>query len=325
MFSLNYIGSKNKLWNFIQKIIDKYKPFDTFGDLFSGTGIISKNISDTYHCKIISNDIQYYSYVINKANLGIYTEKDIELINVKINEYNKLQGKVGFISTEYSEPKRLYFKNSNAQKIDAIRQKIEDDNLPENIYYYILASLLCAADKIANTSCVYGSFLKQFKKASLNELLLKEFKNFENKIEHKCLNLDVKEVKEEIDVIYLDPPYNARQYYTNYHLLETIALYDNPEIYGKTGLRKEEEKKSTFCSKQKALTSLEYLLENLRYKILILSYGDYGIISVENIKKLFRKYGKLKIYKKKYKQFKANKNVKEKEIYEYLFVLKKQK
>ena len=145
---------------------------------------------------------------------------------------NSIEGKSGFVSEEYSEngkSERLYFSEDNGKKIDAIRQEIEkwksSQKINENQYYFLLCSLLEAADKVANTASVYGAFLKQIKKSAQKklELVPSNFEITEN--QHEVYNEDANELIKKIegDILYLDPPYNARQYGANYHLLNTIA------------------------------------------------------------------------------------------------------
>jgi adenine-specific DNA-methyltransferase len=130
----------------------------------------------------------------------------------------------------------MYFSDENAMKCDAIRIQIEkwreEKIISEEEYYFLLASLLENVDKVANTASVYGAFLKNLKKSAQNIFQLKPANFYLNDDENKVYNLDVNDLIKNTshDVVYLDPPYNTRQYGANYHLLETIAKYDNPKI-----------------------------------------------------------------------------------------------
>ena len=108
------------------------------------------------------------------------------------------------------------------------------------------------------------------------------------------------------DILYMDPPYNTRKYDTNYHMLETIALYDDPEIRGKTGVRTETKKKSKYCQKKEATATFEALVRDSKFKYLLLSYNDEGIIPLEEIERIMSKYGRYKRYEKEHKRFKAD-------------------
>ena len=152
--TLNYIGSKKTLIPFIEKVIDENISKDDliFGDLFAGTGIVGQTLSKKF--RIISNDIEYYSFVVNNAVLKCSYSEELQK---KIDDLNKLEGKKGLISEEYSllgEKKRMFFTNKNVMKADSIRIKIEElkDSITIHEYYFLLASLLVTLDKLANTT-----------------------------------------------------------------------------------------------------------------------------------------------------------------------------
>ena len=140
---------------------------------------------------------------------------------------------------------------------------------------------------------------------------------------NKDANSLIKKVKG--DILYLDPPYNARQYSTNYHLLETISRYDNPVIKGKTGLRVCNKQKSKFCSKPQVKQVFEELISNANFKYIFLSYNDEGLMKLEDIKRILEKYGEYRCFATNYKRFKSdkdkNRNYKKSSTIEYLHCL----
>lgn len=222
---------------------------------------------------------------------------------------------------------RQYFSDYNAMKIDAIRLKIEEwknhQFINDNEYFFLLASLLESADKVANTASVYGAFLKHIKKSAQKEIILKpaEFDcgNTKSLIFNEDANNLITKIKG--DILYLDPPYNSREYGANYHLLNTIALYDDFIPKGKTGLR--EYDKSNWCKKDKVYKELETLIKNADFKFIFLSYNDEGLLSLKQIKEIFESQGKYSLKNKTYKRFKADNNRfnKKDETTEYLHIL----
>jgi adenine-specific DNA-methyltransferase len=332
---MNYIGSKNKLSKFIKSEIENVvgeMKRKVFCDLFAGTGAIGR-VFKTESKRIIANDFEYYSYVLNRNYIGNHEE--IEWFN-QVNELENLEGIEGFVYKNYclgSGSKRQYFSDENGKRIDAIRQKIEfwknRTKIDENQYYFLLSSLLENADAVANTASVYGAFLKHLKKSAQKTLQLKPA-NFDlNDAEHEVFNEDANFLIKKIegDVIYLDPPYNARQYGSNYHLLNTIAKYDNFTPQGKTGLR--EYKRSLYCQKREVENVFENLIENAQFRYIFLSYNNEGLMSVEKVKEVMEKYGKYDLVDKPYQRFKAdkteNRNHKASETLEYLHILEKVK
>lgn len=345
---MNYIGSKLSLINFIDDTISNKINMDydksslIFCDIFSGTGVVAKHFKEKGF-SIIANDLQYYSFV--RINHLIKNNEVLQFKKLPFNpiDYlNNLPGEKGFIYKNYSKTgtldnqyTRLYFTDENAMKIDSARMQIElwyQDNLINlNEYYFLISSLIESADKVANTASVYEAFLKKIKSSASKELVITPL---EYVINHNGANYEVYNEDSNIlinsikgDVLYLDPPYNTRRYHTNYHMLETIALYDNPEIKGKTGLRVDDSKKSDFSLKRKAALALEDLIEKADFKYIFLSYNNEGIITFDDIEKIFKKYGEYSVVSTEYKRFKSDKddrrNIKKGGVVEHIHYLKK--
>ena len=331
---MNYIGSKYKLSYFISSSVKSIVGEDLSGkifcDLFAGTGVVGRNFKKEVK-KVISNDMEFYSYVLNKNYIENHEFLDNEIY---IKELNETNGEEGFIFNEYSEngkANRLYFSEHNGKKIDAIRTKIEfwktEKKISSALYYFLLASLLESADKVANTASVYGAFLKKIKKTAQKELILEpaifEINSHSHEVYNEDSNLLIKKI--EGDILYLDPPYNAREYGANYHLLNTIAKYDNFTPKGKTGLR--DYSKSAFCKKKEVEKSFDDLIKNANFKYIFLSYNNEGIMSSETIKKILSNYGKYDLLTTEYQRFRAdkkeNRNHKASSTTEYLHILEK--
>lgn len=331
---MNYIGSKYKLSDFISSSVKSIVGDDLsdkiFCDLFAGTGVVGRNFKKEVK-KVISNDMEFYSYVLNKNYIENHEFLDNEIY---IKELNETNGEEGFIFNEYSEngkANRLYFSEHNGKKIDAIRTKIEfwktEKKISSALYYFLLASLLESADKVANTASVYGAFLKKIKKTAQKELILEpaifEINSHSHEVYNEDSNLLIKKIKG--DILYLDPPYNAREYGANYHLLNTIAKYDNFTPKGKTGLR--DYSKSAFCKKKEVEKSFDDLIKNANFKYIFLSYNNEGIMPSETIKKILSNYGKYDLLTTEYQRFRAdkkeNRNHKASSTTEYLHILEK--
>ena len=331
---MNYIGSKYKLSYFISSSVKSIVGEDLsdkiFCDLFAGTGVVGRNFKKEVK-KVISNDMEFYSYVLNKNYIENHEFLDNEIY---IKELNETNGEEGFIFNEYSEngkANRLYFSEHNGKKIDAIRTKIEfwktEKKISSALYYFLLASLLESADKVANTASVYGAFLKHIKKSAQKELILEpaifEINSHSHEVYNEDSNLLIKKI--EGDILYLDPPYNAREYGANYHLLNTIAKYDRFTPKGKTGLR--DYSKSAFCKKKEVEKSFDDLIKNANFKYIFLSYNNEGIMSSETIKKILSNYGKYDLLTTEYQRFRAdkkeNRNHKASSTTEYLHILEK--
>lgn len=329
---MNYIGSKLHLSSFIYGAVTQVVGEDlssySFCDLFAGTGAVGKLFQGKVQ-KIISNDREYYSYVINKAHFN----KQLSDYNCLIEELNNLQGIPGFIFNEYSEngkAGRLYFSESNGKKIDAICLKIKQwkkrSVIDEEMYLFLLSILIRGADKVANTASVYASYLKNLKQSARKEVLLCPVAlNHTDNTTYEVFQEDSNVLIEKIegDILYLDPPYNRREYASNYHLLNTIALYDTSFTpKGKTGVRKYAT--SSYCKKSEAVIALEELISKAHFRYVFLSYNNEGWISSENIRKIMEKYGRYSRFYSVYKRFKSqNTSIQNNITTEFIHILEK--
>lgn len=350
---MNYIGSKVKLREFLYSNIfdtlqkDNYKPLSecVFCDMFSGTGAVGMFMKDKVR-EVIANDKEYYSFVLNRnyiSNIELDSKIEHFFDELSSDEYTPpIEGKIyqnyclakqRFQSSQYLKYPdshiRQYFTDYNGAKIDAIRLKIESfrqkNLISDDAYYHLVASLLQSADRVANTASVYGAFLKHFKKSSLKKIILSPaaYKVWGNA--HRVYQQDSNELIKQIsgDILYLDPPYNAREYGANYHLLNTIALYDDFIPRGKTGLR--DYQRSSFCKKNQVSSALEELVKNAKFSYVFLSYNDEGLLGLEEIRSIFEKYGKYSVISLPYQRFKADntRNHKQDSTIEYLHILRK--
>ncbi len=308
---------------------------EIFCDLFAGTGAVGSCFKRKGY-KVVANDIQYYSYVLNRHYVGnngelFFSKLTDEISNLArvdadnrkkfvCNYLTNIRGVAGFIYKNYclggtrnkQEP-RQYLSDENGMCCDAIRQKIEawkqGDLITDDEYYFLIASLIESVDRYANTASVYGAFLKKLKKKAQNKLVLTPAELIINGGGNKVYNDDVNLVLDKIegDILYLDPPYNQRQYATNYHLLETIAKYDNPKIYGKTGLRNYQDQKSLYCSKAQVGKVFKDLILGAKMKYIFLSYNNEGLMSMQDIKKIMSLRGNYGYFTKEHNRFKADK------------------
>lgn len=334
MNTLNYIGCKQTLCGTLSHIIRTELPNLaqlSFLDMFAGTGSIAFRFQDlTASCS--ANDLEYYSYIINYALIKTNYSDKLQTI---INDCNQLPGIKGLTYTHYStneQCERMFFTPNNAQKCDAIRTYIEslkcNCSITTEEYYYLLASLLVSIDKVANTSCVYGAYLKEYKKASLKDLVVlpihtKTNINTDNNNVFNITAESLSQLEQTFDVVYMDPPYNQRQYSANYFPLNYIASYNESiTLKGKTGLI-EGYNKSNFCSKAKVYNSFKTILDNIQCKYIFISYNNEGLLSCDELQDLFSSYGELKLYKIPYKKFKAQKNVDGDKVFEYLWFINK--
>ncbi len=352
---MRFIGNKEKLLDGIyETVIDLGIKDGVFCDFFSGTSNVGRHFKEKGYT-IVSSDLLYFSYVLQKA----YIENNIDvefrelLKNVSTNQaklfstplekvlayLNNLKGIEGFIYKNYTEDGtrdktfvRKYFTGENGKRIDAQRKQIENWKnkklISENEYFILLACLIESVPFYANISGVYAAFLKGYDPRALKKLEVKPIKIYVSDKKHRVYNQNSMELvpKLEVDILYLDPPYNERQYAPNYHLLETIAKYDSPEIKGVTGMRDYTEQKSDFCNKASALKSLREIASQANYKYLLLSYNSEGIMPQKDILATLGEFGDVQLKEVDYLRFKSNGNgdsAHKKHIKEQIYLLRR--
>jgi adenine-specific DNA methylase len=232
---------------------------------------------------------------------------------------------------------RQYFTDENALRIDTFRSLFEewkDDNkINELEYYYLITSLLKGVNLVSNVSGTYAAYLKTWDKRALNPLKLEPVEIIPSKNKNRAFKRDANELIKEIhsDILYLDPPYNNRQYASNYFILELIAegwFKETPKIYGETGMREYNHQKSKYCSKTSALIALEDLIANSsKSQFIVLSYNNEGVISHAAIEKILARIGSVEIFTENHKRYRSiNQTVEDPQLtFENLFLVQPRK
>jgi adenine-specific DNA-methyltransferase len=319
-------------------------------DVFSGSGIVAryfKQFSDL----LIVNDLEKYAKTINECYLSNEDEIDVFLLweyYREIIEETRSHPAGGIISELYA-PKddtniqpdeRVFYTSRNALYIDTVRQFI--DTIPGEYQKYFLAPLLSEASIHANTSGVFKGFYKnkdtgigQFGGIGQDalrritgdiQLPFPVFSNF------NCDTIvcggdanTIIRMLPEVDVAYLDPPYNQHPYGSNYFMLNLILDYHYPENASKISGIPEDWNRSKYNKESHALKSLTELVENIKAKYVIVSFNSEGFISPGQMTKMLENFGKLQVLEIKYNAFRGGRNLNSREIHvkEYLYLLEK--
>jgi adenine-specific DNA methylase len=340
---VRYIGAKAKLTDFLKDSFLSVKPRGSvLADLFAGTAaasVLFKKMGYT----LVTNDIMEYSFAKQVSAVRICSQPQFSGIKDAIGEsgenlyrvsalekvlsyLNRLSPQSGFVARKYSPlGRRRFFTPENAGRIDAIREKLNQwlttKAVTEDEYYLLLAALLDAADSVANTAGTYGAFLKHWSANSTKRLKLKAPQIVESaNSSHRCFCRDTFSLLSDptlgrFDILYLDPPYNERDYSRNYHVLEVIARgwFDcKPRVYGKSGLVRGIPA-SPFCSEQTCSFALEEVIrkavENCDAKHIFLSYNSEGIIPDHAVRAIFCEYGKPRTFRRfehAYKRYRSD-------------------
>ncbi len=313
-----YLGSKNKLLGFIVNIVkENCLEYDSFLDIFGGTGVVA-NAFNQKDKKIYINDILKSNYCSYKAWFSdeVFDLKKIEDI---IDDYNVMEGRKNNYFSENFGGK--YFSIQDSKKIGMIREDIEKKFKNKEINAreksILITSLIYSADRIANTVGHYDAYIKKTKLNDCFKMIPLDIQEGDRNIGNRIFNMNGNELVRKIkaDIVYIDPPYNSRQYSDSYHLLENLAEWKKPEVFGVARKMDRTNLKSQYCT-IKATKAFKDLVDNLETKYILVSYnnmGEKGVgrsqakISDKEIIEILESKGKINVFETNYNTFSTGK------------------
>lgn len=310
-----YLGNKYRLLPFITEIISKEcGDFNTFADIFAGTGAVSSAYTDK---QLITNDILYSNYL---CHLTWFSDEkfDQEKIKQYVEYFNSdLPYEENYMTANFSN---TYFSDVVCSKIGFIREYIENEfrlkKINEKERAMLITSLLYALDKIANTCGHYDAYRRNAELTDKLELAIPEPNTTLRN--NECFNCDTNELVKTIsaDVVYIDPPYNSRQYCDAYHLIENIARWEKPEVFGVAKKMDRTALKSKYCTRS-APEAFSDLINNLNAKYIVVSYNNMAEkgndrsnarISDEELLETLKTKGDVKVFSEQFKAFTTGKS-----------------
>ena len=298
--TFRYIGSKARLTAPLARAIEAFDDGSgRFVDAFSGTGAVSE-LAASLGWPVWANDALESAIVMTSARLASIAEIQMKSLGgyagavEKLNHLKPVEGPMWRVYSPASSRfdadriERRYFTEQNASAIDAARAQIaawaEDGLLNAREEWLLIADLISAANRAANIAGTYGCFLSKWQNSARQPLQLKPRELKKKPAELVATVADVTELRPAAtDLVYLDPPYTKRQYASYYHILETIALGDEPEVEGVSGLRPWKDKASAFCYKTKALDALVSLVERSSARRVLISYSCEGHVDLDDL------------------------------------------
>jgi adenine-specific DNA-methyltransferase len=339
-----YIGNKRKLLDLItQAIRSTGIRKGTFLDLFAGSGVVSR-LAKRLGFRIICNDWEPFTRDYNSAFIipdGLPPFRNFGGCENAYRMLNRLEPIDGYCATYYAprsdsnpdvERERMFFTHANAARIDAIREKIEEwsvrgtlTNIERSI---LLASLIYSVSYVSNTSGVFKGFHRGW--GGKTQTALYRIKSrmkivppilFGSGVhghEVRCSDASRLAESTEADIAYVDPPYNQHQYGANYHILNTVALWDKPPVnrsilkggktVNKSAIRKDwrTERRSKYCYTESAAREFERLIEKIRAKYVLISYSSDGIIPIDEMIDFLRRCGTLRRLGREYKRYRVS-------------------
>ena len=310
--SRRYLGNKTKLLPFILEVVKaECQGIKSVADIFSGTGSVASAFIEK---TLYTNDILQSNYISNIAWFSpqSFERKKLEKILKDFNAYDRLEA--NYMSENFSN---TYFGDKVCSKIGFVRESIESLDINERERAILITSLLYAMDKIATTCGHYDAFRKGAKLANNLTLAMPQLSNKLN-ASNRCFNKDANELVKEIyaDLIYIDPPYNSRQYCDAYHLLENVATWQKPQVFGIARKMNRLHIKSKYCNSNASEAFVD-LISNINAKYILFSYNNMASkgndrsnarISDEIIMDTLNKKGRVLVFSQDYKAFSTGKS-----------------
>jgi adenine-specific DNA-methyltransferase len=282
---IKYIGSKRRLVPVLGELLSRAGA-TTVVDMFTGTTRVAQEWKRR-GAHVTAVDSARYSAVLAECYITTdANEVDLGELGLVISHLQSLPGTDGYVTETFSRQAR-YFQEPNARRIDAIRDAIEAGWSGHPWRPILLASLLQAADRVDSTTGLQMAYLKQWSPRSYQPLDLRvpELLAGSGSARHG----DATEVVfglSEVDLAYLDPPYNQHRYAGNYHVWETLMAWDSPEHYGVACKRKdlrEEHTASVFNRRRQAPDAMAQMLGALQAEVVVVSASDEGWIGVDDL------------------------------------------
>jgi adenine-specific DNA-methyltransferase len=347
-----YIGSKRRLLGLIDQAVERTGvKAGVFADLFAGSGVVSR-FAKSRGFRVVSNDWEPYAFTLNSATISLNSpvcSKDV------FDHLNALPPVEGYIARHFCprndesanpDVERMYYTRSNGMKIDAIRIEIDkwrlEGSISQDQLNYLVAPLISAASFTSNTSGVFkayhsgwggktGTALYRIK----SKLTIKPVQLIDNQLRNLTFSMDADElarkwnelVDEAPSIVYLDPPYNQHPYGSNYHMLNSIALWDCPEVpqiaEAKSAIRTDwrTERRSSFNYTAQALPALETLIDHIGSRWILLSYSTDGNIDIKDLVSSVAQRGAVDVVANSYKRYRVSSQRMSKRSHNVEFVL----
>lgn len=324
--SRRYIGCKTKLVDWIFSLIDEQAhDVHSFCDIFAGTGVVAHRALQTYE-RVVVNDFLHSNNVMYRAFFapGEWSEERVQTI---INEFNDINpAKIGdnYFSKNFGGK---YFYHDTAKIVGYIRGRLQtlQKDLTDKEYAVLLASLIYSIDRHANTMGHFDAYHHKAPAAHEFQMQMIEAESFEGvEIHQEDANKLARNIN--VDLTYLDPPYNSRQYSRFYHVYENLVQWKKPQLYG-TALKPKEENMSDYC-RNAAFTAFTDLVSHINSRYLVVSYNNTyhsksssseNKIKLEQLEEVLNKCGNTQVFNHEFKAFNSGKTEFD-DHREYLFI-----
>jgi len=282
---IKYLGSKRTLVPVLGEIATGVEA-RTAVDLFTGTTRVAQEFKRR-GLHTTATDLATYSAVLADCYIATDADRlDRRELDDELRRLEQLPGEAGYFTETFCLQAR-FFQPRNGERIDAIRTAIETDHADSALRPVLLTSLLLAADRVDSTTGLQMAYLKEWAPRAHRELTLAapELLPGAGQSIHGDA-LDTVRQLPQVDLMYVDPPYNQHRYFTNYHVWETLIRWDRPEHYGVACKRidsRSDETRSAFNSRRTMAAALARVLSEAQAEVVVMSYNDESWVSAQEI------------------------------------------
>ena len=302
---IKYLGSKRRLIPSIVGAVESLPGARTVLDLFAGTSRVGLALK-TAGYRVVANDHNAYAAALARCYVQADRERVLADAESLVAELNAVRGSPGYFTETYCERSR-FFQPKNGERVDAIREAIARKGLGPELEAVLLTSLMEAADRVDSTTGLQMAYLKNWAPRSHNDLALR-VPELVPRAAHgpgEAWQLDALDAAgREADVAYLDPPYNQHKYLGNYHVWESLVLWDKPAVYGTACKRVDcRTRSSDFNSRPRVAEAMRAVVERVRARWLVVSFSDEGYITREAMEALLATRGAVRVIAHDYKRY----------------------
>ncbi len=303
---IKYLGSKRLLVPALLELVGAFEDVSSVLDLFSGTSRVGHALKGA-GLRVLSNDHNRYAATLARCYVQADLEDHRALATERLADLSGLPPKPGWFTHTFCEKSR-FFQPHNGARVDAIREGIADLNLDAEEEAVLLVSLMEAADRVDSTTGVQMAYLKQWAKRSHKdlELRLPALRSCAPAGKGLALELDALEAARsvEVDLAYLDPPYNQHKYLGNYHVWESLVRWDKPEVYGVACKRVDcRDRRSAFNSRLGAKEALQEVIQAVRARYVVVSFSDEGFVSRSEMEEMLSPRGDVVVLALPYRRY----------------------
>ncbi len=303
---IKYLGSKRTLLPTLVALLGEFPQLQSVSDVFSGTSRVGHAFKAA-GWRVEANDHNAYAHCLATCYVQADRERWHDDAQSLVEEFNRLPGAPGYFTQTYCEDSR-FFQPHNGARVDAIRDAIETKDLPPELKAVMLTSLMEAADRVDSTCGLQMAYVKKWAARAYKDMELRvpELRDSVPQGPCRAHRLEAVDFAAAVrtDVAYVDPPYNQHSYLSNYHIWESLVLWDKPEVYGVACKRVDcRERKSEFNSKPKHAPAFAELIAALQSPLLVISFNDEGYQSREQLEDTLSEHGEVFVISKDFKRY----------------------